>query len=254
MSKVAQRNTPNLYRQWQFIRQCRNSEDKKTLWLPSLSLILAVVIHLLVIVQFAKPIRPNIITSPQEISFEVEWVSPAVADEVPQEATPEPSTPTPPIVSQKEAPIIPPKAEPKPTPKPKLDAPKKTPAKQVQAQHPISPKTTSIANMDSTQFNTPKALQMQMRQDYLSHIFAIIKTHKTYPYSARRRHIEGDIHVIFSITQDGQIRNIKMTGEHASLRHASIAAIEASTPLPKPPQAIFQTLQANFIMQYRLKR
>jgi len=247
MGKLAQSNTLNLYRQWQFISQRRNGEGKKARWLPSVSLMLAVAIHLLVIVQFAKPTPPNIIASPQETFFEVEWVSPAVAEEVTQEETPEIPTPTPPVPPQVVAPIIPPE----PAPKPKLDTNKKTPVMPSKPHHQITSEPAPTQPMPH-HVNTQKI--QQMRQDYLSHIIAIIKTHKTYPYAARRRHIEGDIHVIFSIASNGQIRDIQMTGEHTSLRHASLAAIEASNPLPKPPLAIFQTLQANFIMQYRLKR
>jgi len=90
----------------------------------------------------------------------------------------------------------------------------------------------------------------QIRQQYLSHIMASIKAHKSYPYSARRRHIEGDIHVSFVLDTLGQMHKLHITGGSSVLRLATQQAIDDALPFPLPPQ---ENIHSQFVMQYRLK-
>lgn len=93
-----------------------------------------------------------------------------------------------------------------------------------------------------------------LRSRYISHVMHLIKTHKLYPYSARRRHLESDILISFIIDSNGKLMNIQISGKHSVLRHASREAIEAAQPFPLAPEGTGSMIQMTFIMQYRLMR
>ncbi|MDQ6995115.1 MAG: energy transducer TonB [Mariprofundaceae bacterium] len=261
---------PKLYGQWLWIQQCRDGE--KSRWLPSVSLILAVAIHLLIMANFTSLSATKLPTMPHELFFEVQWVAPLMAQETEQKHTPKTSTP--PIVHAKastpkasiKTPKKPSKAKPKHKLKSQVKIPKPISAKSIQSQHAVMPtrtatqtivhhnKTTATPNKSSSTLSRQKqAQQKHIDQDYIANIIALINKHKSYPYAARRRHLEGDIHITFVIGKDGHIHELHITGIKASLRRASIAALEAAQPLPKSPRSLPQAIQVNFIMQYRLK-
>jgi len=99
------------------------------------------------------------------------------------------------------------------------------------------------------QSNNEQNLQ-QMRQQYIARIMASIQAHKLYPYSARRRHIEGDIQVLFVIDAQGKVQKLHVAGSSSVLNVATKQAIEEALPFPRPQQ---QYVPVQFTMQYRLK-
>jgi len=220
--------------------------------------ILSICIHVILLLQLSQ-IHVSDTKIPHQMTFvEVELVHMATAQEVPQEDTkPEQSEPKEDI--QEEAPIEQEKPKPikKEAPQPKIV--KKVMKKKTKPQIvkkvvrtpelPTSshaPANTSVIKQASP---ANKEQLKQMRQQYLSLIISMIKAHKSYPYSARRRHIEGDIQVSFIVDTKGQIRELHITGGSSVLRFATQQAIEDAQPFPQPPQ---QNIRSQFIMQYQL--
>jgi len=62
----------------------------------------------------------------------------------------------------------------------------------------------------------------------------MIQSHKHYPYSARRRHIEDDIQGSFLVDKQGHISDLHITGGSSILRPSRRLAIEDSLPFPMP--------------------
>jgi len=94
----------------------------------------------------------------------------------------------------------------------------------------------------------------QLRQHYLARIMQLIKAHKSYPYSARRRHMEDDVRISFTLDANGQPTHIQINGKHTRLQRASRQAIEAAQPFPPVPEALGSSTRIEFTMQYRLSQ
>lgn len=75
---------------------------------------------------------------------------------------------------------------------------------------------------------------------YQDQVRAIIDSHRIYPRSARRRHLEGEAVIQIHINRDGQITGtsfVRSTGHHV-LDQAVLEMVQASDPLPPMPQDI----------------
>lgn len=60
-----------------------------------------------------------------------------------------------------------------------------------------------------------------VKQQYLSRLLTIIEGNKYYPSVARRRGIEGNIHVSFMLKEDGYVNSLDASGGPALLRRAA---------------------------------
>lgn len=96
-------------------------------------------------------------------------------------------------------------------------------------------------------------LSEQARQTYLVELLSHIESHKHYPRSARRRHIEGVVNVSFRLLSEGQIDGLKVAGKRRVLQQASRSAVVASLPVPRPPKELDLPLSINFSMAFVLK-
>jgi protein TonB len=231
---------------------------QKQPWYFTSGFLLSIGIHIVLLLQLSHLSLPDAET-PHQVKFvEVELIHMATAQELPHEEGLEPTEDKPDI--QEEPPVeqVKPQTTQKKVPKPKKAKKivKKSPKPHVVKKIVHTPQlltNTHAPTNTTTQKQTPSVNQEQLkyiRQQYLSHIMSMIKAHKSYPYSARRRHIEGDIHVSFSIDARGNIRDLDITGASSVLRSATKQAIEDALPFPQPPQ---QGMHSQFMMQYRLK-
>jgi len=124
------------------------------------------------------------------------------------------------------------------------------------ASHAPKIRSSSIVTKTTIKAQPPSHNQAQLKQikqQYLSRILSMIQSHKHYPYSARRRHIEGDIQVSFLVDKQGHINELHITGGSSVLRSSTQLAIEDSLPFPMPSGLLLQPMHSRFIMQYRLK-
>jgi len=87
---------------------------------------------------------------------------------------------------------------------------------------------------------------------YLTEVMAHIERHKWYPKAARRRRIEGTIHVRFILHTNGVITHLQVGNGSTVLRVAARQAVEKAMPMPKPPGTIHCPLACKFRMRFAL--
>jgi len=78
--------------------------------------------------------------------------------------------------------------------------------------------------------------------DYFGMVRRKIESCKTYPESAKSRHMEGRVKLQFVITADGNISSLKVvqhTG-HTILSTAALNAVKKAAPFPMPPPGLFK--------------
>ncbi len=275
------------YAQLCFAQQARECEEKKNAWLKLAALAVAGLIHVVILIQFGNDLKPAA-AKPQRVSLlEVELVATAVASEMPKKIVQEPISPkVEPVPEPLPEPLPEPeKAEPESLPqlkKPEPEVVKKRPAKKIKSKRhkvvqpkavavkkeiidtkPVEPRpplhrpialTQVVQAATDTQTMADKERRIKLRQQYLVRIMALVEAHKSYPLSARRRHIEGEIQLSFQVNAEGYVSDIQITGKSSVLRRASMDALQNSLPLPPPPKEILEASHSRFIMQYQLER
>ncbi|MCK9473768.1 energy transducer TonB [Sulfurimonas sp.] len=164
-----------------------------------------------------------------------------------------------PKVEQEPKPIEPkPKPiEPKPKPKPKPIKPKPEP-KPIEPQpepEPVEPEPEPEPTVEHTESKveekvTPQPEQTKKQENisnvvaaanadmmkakrelFIANLIKRINSNKSYPRSARRRAIEGNIEVEFTITADGGVKNIQVISGHDIFKKSAIEAIKNSFPI-----------------------
>ncbi|VAX17518.1 hypothetical protein MNBD_NITROSPINAE01-1247 [hydrothermal vent metagenome] len=146
----------------------------------------------------------------------------------------------------------------KPTPKPKLKPVPvtKTEPKPEILTVPVVQKVSSIATAKSTIEEPPPVDAGQVRRErdkYLSTILSCIEKEKFYPRSARRRGIQANVDVSFTVLSDGNVENIHIGNSHAILKRAAKEALLNASPLPRPPKSILGAMNVEYKMQFALK-
>ena len=88
----------------------------------------------------------------------------------------------------------------------------------------------------------------KMKQNlFLSQLRSQINANKTYPNSARRRGIQGEVEMRFFVTKDGDVQNIEKLSGRSIFEKSAIAAIKRSFPM-KIDEALF-----SFPKEFRIK-
>lgn len=187
-----------------------------------------------------------------------------------------PPRPAPPVPPPPLKPPTPPKEVPepivKPIPKPvvrKKPEPVVKP-KPIVAQRPVvreplpEPKVSSVppptASVNKTAVvpavsppTAPPVDEEQPRQQYLQLLFSHIEIHKYYPNSARRRRLEGEVLVSFTLLADGGINDLRVTDGPSLLQEAASQSVQQSLPLPIPQGGVALPLNIVFRMQFHLR-
>jgi protein TonB len=257
----------------------RRYGQRKRSWQLGCALLLAMMAHILLLTELTNPIEKHDAPLPHRVSLlEVELVDSATASEqmekpVPKKTKEKPSADAEPekhhVVAKTPAPdhtpvpkwknVIPLKHKQSKAKKSisrqqpiihihkAVPQPSASPASQVVAAATTTTKIQPVAQARPQQIN-----RGQLRQHYLARIMQLIKVHKLYPYSARRRHIEGDVQISFSLDANGQPSHIQINGKHTVLERASRQAIADAQPFPPVPKAIGSSIRIEFTMQYSL--
>lgn len=91
--------------------------------------------------------------------------------------------------------------------------------------------------------------------EYLSALHAAIERHKRYPPQARRRGLEGQVRVRFTVERDGSIRGVEVAGSsgHGLLDEAAADTLRRVRSLPPLPERL-SSLRLELPMIYRLTR
>ncbi len=177
-------------------------------------------------------------------------------------------------------PVIIKKPEPKPKPKKKPEK-KKKPKKKVKKpekprqkkppfkRKPPREKQKPVAQPTNSQNTKPVKTQtvsaspviakadprliQQTRTSYLSLLMRHIEARKHYPRVARKRKIEGNILVSFTLLPGGKIKNLQVIGKRSILKKASKDAVNYALPLPLPPKELSLPMEIKFKMNYFLR-
>ena len=94
----------------------------------------------------------------------------------------------------------------------------------------------------------------QTRMTYHALLMRHIEVHKNYPRVARKRKIQGQILVSFTLLENGQVKNILINGKKSILKKASLQAINDALPMPLPPGELSLPMEVKFNMNYSLVR
>ncbi len=258
-----------LYKHLLIVNEYRQCGYNGTLRQLSLSLLMALLVHMLLI-RFSAPLEKHDVPLPHRASLlTVELVMSAMANESIDKKTVSNLPAEPKQIRPKAVSVSKPestKPEPEITPNPGQRSKKKpmpdknTPIQPHHVQHadPVMETVSSAVNIavkntkSRADLIATQAKKRQLRHHYLARIMRMIQAHKQYPYSARRRHIEGDIQISFSINASGYPDNIQISGKHAVLRKSTRSAIVASLPFPPPPANLSDSTRISFSMRYRL--
>ena len=149
------------------------------------------------------------------------------------------------------------KPEPKPEPvkktRPKAVAVKKVkPVEKIEKNEPVKPAAaTPQSHGQQVSVSSEKILQ-QKREQYLQKLLSHIELFKFYPRAARRRSMEGNVIIVFTLQDDGSYQQLVLNGKRSVLVNATRMALEAATPLPVPADDLEFSRQIKFTMMYSL--
>lgn len=88
---------------------------------------------------------------------------------------------------------------------------------------------------------------------YLRGLFTHIEAHKFYPPSARRRQLEGQVRVSFTIDAAGGVSDLKVSEGHPQLEEAALQTVRSSLPLPLPVGGVTLPFSLSYRMDFRLR-
>ncbi|MES9829826.1 MAG: TonB family protein [Candidatus Thiodiazotropha sp.] len=147
--------------------------------------------------------------------------------------------------------IVKPKPKPKPKIKKKIKS-KAIPKPVVAETKPVTPpEEKQLARQPPPPRAQPK---VNLREQYLAQLLAMIEAEKHYPTVARRRNLEGKIEVSFNLSCDGKVSKLMITGPHSLLRKAAGKAIDSAQPLPEPPSQVECPMPVRYAMAYTLEK
>ncbi len=140
------------------------------------------------------------------------------------------------------APRFKPPSKPKPKPRPKKRKTARTPPVPAAVKPPTStyPAPPSIAPPSPAK-----------RQKFLAKIRDKIDRAKTYPRIAKKRGIEGEVRLFFTVTANGELRNLRIEGPrvfHTSARRA----VEAAFPVDTSGMNISFPLEIRLKLRYQI--
>ncbi|OQX33834.1 MAG: hypothetical protein B0D96_10830 [Candidatus Sedimenticola endophacoides] len=92
-----------------------------------------------------------------------------------------------------------------------------------------------------------------LRERYLARLLAHIEREKFYPGAARRRGIEGEVVIDFTLGCDGRPGPVQARRGHKLLRGAATSAVERAHPLPTPPATLDCPLAVSYAMRFNLE-
>ena len=69
------------------------------------------------------------------------------------------------------------------------------------------------------------------RREFIAQLLEKINSNKSYPNSARRRGLEGEVDIRFTLLEDGNVKNIEILSGKSIFKKATIQAIQNSLPI-----------------------
>jgi len=143
-------------------------------------------------------------------------------------------------------------------PEPKIEQPKenkraKKPRKPEPKPEPPRPNSKPTAQEQVAGTVDDRAVIEKARQKYLRQLMAHIEGYKHYPNAARRRRLEGDVKVAFTLQPGGRVTGLAAGGAHNLLNTAASDAVTAAQPMPTPPDTLKLPWQVSFTMRFTIR-
>ena len=130
------------------------------------------------------------------------------------------------------------------------------PAPQTQPVPPTPAREQQAIAAPSAPPPAPASVEPELRQTYLALVAATLKRHQRYPLSARRRGLNGEVVLQFTIHADGRIVDPQITDStgHAVFRTASLRVLRRVGRMPPfPPELRQPQLTVKIPMIYELE-
>lgn len=223
------------------------------------ALLVSLLLHGLLFLHTGSTAGNNEQPSPQRTVTHVSFRSVAAPQAMPQVPQDTPVKPPEPEVT--EAPEPPPKPQPPKREQRAKKARQPEPAPQPTPQQEVAPSAPTTEEAEKSPVAAEAvagtvqdpALIKQAKQEYLRRLMAHIEAHKEYPRAARRRRIEGDVHVVFTLLTGGGIAAVATEGGHHLLAEAARNAVKRAAPMPSPPERISLPWKVAFTMRFTIQ-
>jgi len=169
-----------------------------------------------------------------------------------------PPPPPAPVVEKPPVPEPPPPPPPRPKPEPEKVVKQEIPPSPPPPPEPepeIPPLSSQVAALTPTReldMEDEKERAGREREMYFSEIINLIEKNKFYPRAARRRGIQDDVRIGFSVKADGTVEFLGVDGKAPILNQAAKDAVMNSTPLPAPPGMTGSPLKVEITMKFAL--
>ncbi len=229
-----------------------------------LAIALSLLLHLLLFLELGP--RQVIATAPTDLArathVRLAFQPPPPQPELEIESKPEPEPVLKPVVEAEPEPVIEleaksepkPKAEPKPKPKPKTKPKPKlknnpkpvTPAPAITQAAPQKRQTAPVVAPQ------PRDHSAAGRERYLATLLSLIEQQKVYPKIARRRDIQGNVQVAFTVACNGSITGLQTSNGHKVLQKSARKAVQKALPLPRPPTENPCPVKVKYAMVFKL--
>lgn len=122
-----------------------------------------------------------------------------------------------------------------------------------------APSTAITARAASAQSRAPaqpvRAIEGQVREDFISQLAAHLARYKQYPVEARRRRIHGVVTVQFRVHANGMVDECSIIDSSGNrlLDAAALAMLRRAQPLPRiPPELGLDSLHINLPVEFSL--
>ncbi len=132
-----------------------------------------------------------------------------------------------------------------------VETPAAAPAEASQAQQAEQRQERTAAPMHGNTADAKRRIEAWQRA-----IFAHIARFKTYPEEARKRHVGGEVVVVFQLDRTGRVGSARVgtASGSAVLDQAAVAVLARASPLPRPPSEVQgEVLELHLPLRYQLR-
>jgi len=93
-----------------------------------------------------------------------------------------------------------------------------------------------------------RSRQRSTHEDYVQTALRLLEQNKVYPLAARKRGLEGDVAVRFTVSDDGTPGDLTVSGAHAYLSQAAKESVRRAGTFPLPEGFVVEV-----VIRYRLE-
>jgi len=95
--------------------------------------------------------------------------------------------------------------------------------------------------------------KQRQKMEYFAAVMGLVKKNRFYPAAAKRRGIEADVKVRFTLLENGSVENLSVVAEQGLIERAAREAVMKSLPFPPPPGVVQAPTTVEYVMEFRLR-